>query len=165
MKQSTLCSEEVQTLTTAQTTDLLSDCQCILPALIWGSLLMLALTQWWFLWQLQRQMQGCFQLRYHQLRYPKLFLPNHRQTVMQCIRTDPAITMPGGHQRQWSSNTKMSFERSFMNHFQLFPCCDAPRTWHSLPQWCVRCCRALMRFSLLSLQPCSPPEAQADCLL
>lgn len=44
-------------------TDLLPSCQRILLALIWGSLLMLALAQQWFLWQLQRQMQGCFQLR------------------------------------------------------------------------------------------------------
>lgn len=95
VKQSTLCSEEVQTLTTAQTTDLLSDCQCILPALIWGSLLMLALTQWWFLWQLQRQMQGCFQLRYHQLRYPKLFLPNHRQSCSASGQTLQSLCQVG----------------------------------------------------------------------
>lgn len=63
-----------------QITDLLPSCQRILLALIWGSLLMLALAQQWFLWQLQRQMQGCFQLRYHQPRYPKLFLSNHRQS-------------------------------------------------------------------------------------
>lgn len=155
----------VQPPVTAQTTDLLPSCQCIFPALIWGSVLMLALAQLWFLWQLQRQMQGCFQLRYHQLRYPKLFLPNHRQIVMQCIRTDPAVTVPGGHQRQWSSNMKMSSECSFMNNFQLFPCCAAPRTRHSLPQQCVGCCLTLMGFRLLSLQPCSPTEAQAGCFL
>lgn len=89
----------VQPPTRAQTADLLPSCQRILPAVIWGSLLMLALAQLWFLWQLQRQMQECFQLRYHQPRYPKLFLPNHRQMVLQCIRTDPAVTVPGRHQR------------------------------------------------------------------
>lgn len=59
---------------------------------------MLALAQWWFLWQLQRWMQGWLHPRYRQPRYPRMFLPKHRQMAMQDIGMDPTVTALG---RQW----------------------------------------------------------------
>lgn len=171
----TSCSEEGVPLpslsSTAQSTDLFQlqaqppSCRGTAQSLIWGCLLMLAVAQRWFLWQLQRQMHGWLQLRYHQPRYPRIFLPKGRQMAMWYVGTDPAVTAPDRQWRRWAKTLKTSCECSSLCRFQLSPCHNTHGRWHSLTQQRAGCCHVLPAFVLPSPQPCYPSEDHARCLL
>lgn len=123
-------------------------CRGTAQSLFRGSLLMLALAQRWFLWQLQRQMQERLQPRYRQPRYPRMFLPKYRQMATWHVRTDPTVTTPGVQWRLWANNTKNILQTLFPTSLPTFPPhCDAAGRLCSLPQQCAEGCPCSARIS------------------